>query len=158
MHCPDGKNNNHYPRYHTDVGYGHPPQEINVWVPLTSPVGDQKHGFRMMGLDRTREILDTYNYSFKDFINDAITSKDFNEELDKDSPQVNTKFGESLIFDSRCLHTAEPMKLHTRVSIDIRIISVEDLQNEKFLFQGMGKKKILYKLGQAYDMRSSDTL
>ena len=158
LHCPDAIKSNHYPRYHSDVGYGHPPQEINLWIPLTHPVKNQKHGFRLMGLDRTREILDKYNYNFKRFINDAIMSKDFNEELNKYSPQVDTKFGESLIFDSRCLHTGEALKSHTRVSIDIRIISVDELQSDKFLYQGQGKMKSLYEPGQAYDILSSDIL
>jgi len=38
LHCPDADFSHHYPRYHTDIGYGHPPQEINLWIPLTHPV------------------------------------------------------------------------------------------------------------------------
>ena len=158
LHCPDAIKSNHYPRYHSDVGYGHPPQEINLWIPLTHPVEKQKHGFRVMDLDSTRKILDGYNYNFESFINDAIKSKIFNQEMNKYSPQVDTVFGESFIFDSRCLHSAEPLKRHTRVSIDIRFISIADYQRDKYLYQGQGKLKSLYEPGQAYDILSSDIL
>ena len=35
VHCPKAKNEHHYPRYHNDVFYGHPPEELNIWFSLT---------------------------------------------------------------------------------------------------------------------------
>ena len=138
LHCPDAINSDLFPRYHSDVGYGHPPQEVNFWTPLTDPIEEQMHGFRVMNFNSSRKILCSYNYNFEHFINDAIKSRDFNQEMNKYSPQIDTIFGESLIFDSRCLHTGEALKKHTRVSIDIRFISVVDYQREKYLHQGQG--------------------
>jgi hypothetical protein len=158
LHCPDADFSHHYPRYHTDIGYGHPPQEINLWVPLTYPVEGQKHGFRLMDLTNTRKVLRKYDYHFENLINDAIKSQEFNKDLNQYAPQVDTKFGDTLCFDSRCLHTGEPLVGHTRVSIDIRITPVDDFQREKFIFQGAGKMKMKYQPGQAYDTLSSDML
>ena len=115
LHCPDALNNSHYPRYHSDVGYGHPPQEFNIWVPLKESFKSQRHGFRLMNIENTREILNQFDYRFDSFIKNAIAKKSFNEHLSEYAPQVDTNFGESLIFDSRCLHTGEPLIMHTRV-------------------------------------------
>lgn len=61
-------------------------------------------------------------------------------------------------FDSRCIHTGEPLMNHTRASIDIRIMPVEDYDNLEVEYQGLGRLKILYAPGQAYYPLSSDKL
>jgi hypothetical protein len=158
FHCPDSDGSLHYPRYHCDTAYGHPPQSINLWLPLTSPSGEQQHGFRVMNLDNSRKVLRKYNYDFDSFIHHAINKKEFNQKLNELSPQVETIFGETLVFDSRSIHTGEALTSHTRVSIDVRIIPVESFEREKFLFRGAGKMKSLYAPGHAYNEISSDFL
>jgi len=111
-----------------------------------------------MDLTNTRKVLRQYDYHFESLINDAIKNKEFNKNLNKYAPQVDTKFGRTLCFDSRCLHTGESLVKHTRVSIDIRIIPVDSFQREKFIFQGAGRMKMKYQPGQAYDRLSSDML
>ena len=111
-----------------------------------------------MNIENTREILNQFDYRFDSFIKNAIAKKSFNEHLSEYAPQVDTNFGESLIFDSRCLHTGEPLIMHTRVSMDIRIISVADYDSENFLFQGQGKMQSIYQPGDAYSQLSSDQL
>ncbi len=158
VHCPDGYNAHHYPRYHTDVGYGHPPEEINVWVPLTEPVLPQYHGFRRMGLQDSRALLEKFDFNFFSFIDHAIHDKAFNRSLDALSPQVTTPLGKLLAFDARCIHTVEPLERHTRISMDIRIIPVEDFNALTVEYQGTGRRKVRYTPGHGYYSLSSDKL
>ncbi len=150
IHCPDGENSHHYPRYHTDINYGHPPEEINLWIPLTHPVAPQQHGFRMMSLEQSREVLEPFDYAFAPFIEQAISSREFNTRLNAFSPQVATPLGSIFAFDSRCIHTAEAMVAHTRVSIDIRIMHKADYAASEVRYQGVGRRKIRYVPGEAY--------
>lgn len=158
IHCPGGKNVEHYPRYHTDIGYGHPVQEINLWFNLTEPKGEQQHGFRVMNTKNSLELYRKYNYVFEDFIKDAINSKDFNLDCSKISPQIDTKAGEILVMDSRCNHSGEPLQYHTRISMDIRIISVKDYENLPLIYQGAGRMKILFSPGGCYHKLNSTQL
>jgi hypothetical protein len=158
LHCPESIGSSHYPRYHCDIGYGHPPQEINLWLPLTSPYKEQKHGFRVMNFDNSKKILSKYNYDFNSFITDVIQNKDLNQQFHELAPQVGTIFGETLAFDSRSIHTGEALNFHTRVSIDVRIIPVASFERESYLFRGAGKMKSLYAPGDAYNEISSDFL
>lgn len=158
IHCPGGENSNHYPRYHTDIGYGHPPQEINLWMPLTEPQGEQGHGFRIMSLADSRKILDGFDYDFEPFINKAINDKEYNYYCHQFAPQVKTRFGKFIAFDPRCVHTGEPLEKHTRASIDIRILPVEDYEKMNIEYQGTGRRRILYTPGEGYYNLSSDEL
>lgn len=158
IHCPEGENNHHYPRYHTDINYGHPPEEINLWIPLTEPQPPQQHGFRMMSLEDSQKVLEPFDYAFAPFIEKAVGDKTFNEQLNAVSPQVDTPLGKMFAFDSRCIHTAEPMVAHTRVSIDIRILPLDDYLASPVLYQGVGRRKIRYVPGEAYYSSLSTTL
>jgi hypothetical protein len=158
IHCPGGKNSNHYPRYHTDIGYGHPPQEINIWIPLTPPQGTQRHGFRMASVADSAVILEAFDYDFAPFINRAVNDPDYNRELNALAPEVETPFGQFIAFDSRCIHTGEPLLEHTRASIDVRIIPVADYNAMPVHYQGTGRRKINYVPGEAYYHLPSDQL
>lgn len=158
IHCPEGENNDHYPRYHTDINYGHPPEEINLWIPLTEPQAPQYHGFRRSDVQHTREILDAFDYDFAPFIDRAVNDKEFNRRINEVAPQVTTPFGKISAFDSRCIHTGEPLLNHTRASIDIRIIALEDYESLDIEYQGTGRRQIRYVPGQAYYPLSSDKL
>jgi hypothetical protein len=156
VHCPGGKNANHYPRYHTDIGYGHPPQEINLWIPLTEPQGPQRHGFRRMDVSASRDTLEPFNYDFAPFIEKAVNDKPYNHALNARAPQVATSFGKMHAFDSRCIHTGEPLEEHTRISMDIRIIPVSDFNAMPYEYRGTGRRQMPYIPGKAYFPRSSD--
>ena len=65
VHCPKAKNENHYPRYHNDVFYGHPPEELNVWFSLT----DNKHsGFNVINFDNSKNSH-SFVINLLDYIN-----------------------------------------------------------------------------------------
>lgn len=153
IHCPNAKNANHYPRYHTDVNYGHPPEEINLWIPLTNR--RKSHGFRLMNLEASKRIIQGCNFDFDLLIDNAVNDQLFTEQCDSVAPEVSTEFGEALIFDSRCIHSGVPMLDHSRSSIDIRIIFLDDFQKQKVRYQGVGRRKILYTPGEAYSIKTS---
>jgi hypothetical protein len=158
IHCPNAKNSDHYPRYHTDIQYGHPVQEINLWFALTKPIGEQKHGFPVMNLKDSLDLYSGYGYDFGKLIDDAINSKKFNQNCENLAKQTDTKEGEILVFDSRLCHSGEPLRDHTRVSIDVRIIAVQDYEKMPITYQGMGRRKILFTPGECYHPLSSDQL
>lgn len=158
IHCPGGANANHYPRYHTDVGYGHPPEEINLWMPLTAPVPPQQHGFRLANLADSRAVLERFGFDFAPFIDRAINDKPFNAELDAIAPQVDAPFGTLLAFDSRCIHTGEPLEHHTRASMDVRIVPVADYESIPVEYQGTGRRRVRYAPGAGYHTLTSREL
>ena len=57
---------------------------------------------------------------------DAINKKSFNLLLDDLSNKVESSLSKIYYFNSLCLHTNQPREKDTRVSIDIRINSVDD--------------------------------
>ena len=88
----------------------------------------------------------------------AIENKEFNAECSKSAPEVDTVAGEILILDSRCFHSGEPLLNHTRISMDIRIISVSDYEKLPITYQGAGRMKILFAPGGCYHNLSSTDL
>lgn len=156
IHCPNARNSNHYPRYHSDISYGHPPEEINIWFPLTDYLDG--HSFRIMDVETSRKLLDTFQYDFGAFIQSAIHDKAFSAHCDTLSTDVTTARGRMLAFDSRCIHTGEPMKTHTRISMDIRILPLSQYDKMAVEYQGSGRRKILFAPGHCYHEKDSDHL
>lgn len=156
IHCPNAKNNHHYPRYHSDISYGHPPEEINIWFPLTNLLDG--HSFRAMSVATSREILQPFAYDFDAFIQSAIHDKPFSKSCENQAKSVTTAFGKMMAFDSRCIHSGEPMQTHTRVSMDIRILPLSQYANMKIEYQGSGRRKILFTPGNCYHALHSDQL
>lgn len=155
IHCPKGENSHHYPRYHTDIGYGHPSEEMNIWIPFTRLFKD--HGFRLMNVDNSKKIIESCHYNFNELIKRAIDDHAFTEQCNKLSAPVTTDFGKLLMFDSRCIHTGEPLIWHSRVSMDIRIIPVSRFERLSIEYQGSGRRKILFSPGHCYHELDSDS-
>lgn len=156
IHCPNGENSHHYPRYHTDIGYGHPPEEINIWLPLTPVL--EGHGFRILSLSDSKKTLAHFDYHFDAFIDSAINNKAFSADCDTISHPVTTPFGKLFAFDSRCIHTGEPLKSHTRISIDIRIVPLSQYEKRQVDYQGSGRRKMLFQPGHCYHEKSSNEI
>jgi len=154
IHCPNAENSHHYPRYHSDISYGHPPEEINIWFPLTDLLDG--HGFRTMSVATSRMVLEQFDYDFGTFIHDAIHDKIFSNYCEKKATPVITPFGKMLAFDSRCIHSGEPMKTHTRISMDIRILPLSQYEKMDIEYQGSGRRKILFTPGHCYHAHDSD--
>jgi|SRR5579885_183275 hypothetical protein len=156
IHCPNAENSHHYPRYHSDISYGHPPEEINIWLPLTSVM--EGHSFRTMSVANSRNILEKFDYDFGAFIHSAIHDKEFSNYCESLANPVITEFGRMLAFDSRAIHSGEPMQSHTRVSMDIRILPLSQYEKMDIEYQGSGRRKILFTPGNCYHSQDSDHL
>jgi len=140
VHCPDAKNQHHYPRYHSDCFYGHPPQEINIWFSLT----DNKHsGFYFMDYDNSKKWLEEINDT-ELFINKAINEPDFNKKGDSLCFEVEADTKKIFLFDSLCIHTNQPRIDDSRISIDVRINPVEGFVDG---YVGKGRMKAEFKPG-----------
>ncbi|OGT35013.1 MAG: hypothetical protein A3F11_07345 [Gammaproteobacteria bacterium RIFCSPHIGHO2_12_FULL_37_14] len=156
IHCPNAENNHHYPRYHSDISYGHPPEEINIWFPLTKLLTG--HGFRFIPVNHSQKIIESFNYDFASFIHSAIYDKKFSAHCQRFSQPVTTEYGKLLAFDSRCIHTGEPLTAHTRVSIDIRILPLARYERMRIQYQGQGRRKVIFAPGFCYHELHSDEL
>lgn len=154
LHTPNSPNNNHYPRYHSDIAYGHPPQEINIWIPLTPLHPLEKHGFKITTVKETYLIVEKWGFDLEKFIESSTMNPDTTEQCHQVSRDVETEFGEMLVFDSRCLHTGMPLIHHSRVSMDIRIIPKYKMDNLSLTYQGKGRQKILFIPGEGYHAES----
>jgi len=156
IHCPKGKNNHHYPRYHSDISYGHPPEEINIWLPLTELLDG--HSFQRLSVDASKNILKKFDFDFNTFIHAAIHDANLNRTCESAAQPVKTAFGEMLAFDYRGVHSGETMKLHTRISMDIRILPLSQYKKMNVEYQGSGRRKILFTPGNCYYKYDSDHL
>jgi hypothetical protein len=145
VHCPNAKNSSFFPHYHTDLAVGHSPQEINLWIPLTSPFSG--HGFYLASLEDSKVIADYIDYDLLSLMDDNVFRDQ--EYIKICAPKflpVTVKAGEGLIFDGRCFHTAMPIQSHTRISVDFRIILEKDFANSEYIYQNCGRRKQLLML------------
>jgi hypothetical protein len=156
IHSPNGKNNNHYPRYHSDIGYGHPPEEFNLWLPLTDLLTG--HGFTILPVADSTALLKSYDYDFPTMIEAAIDDKAFSQLCDDLSLPVTTRFGDVLAFDSRSIHSGQPMTIHSRASMDIRILPLSQYEKMDIEYQGSGRRRILFTPGHCYHTKNSDQI
>lgn len=154
IHCPNAINSNHYPRYHSDISYGHPPEEINIWFPLTELLDG--HSFKAMTVESSITALKKFDYDFSAFINSAINDKAFSDYCDTLAKPVDTAFGKLFAFDSRCIHTGDVMKTHSRASMDIRILPLSQYSKMDIEYQGSGRRKVLFEPGYCYHEKDSD--
>ena len=146
FHAPDVKNEFHYPIFHSDpIVYGHPPQEINVWLSLT----ENKHsGFYMVNREDSENWFAEYDFDIDKFKNDASDARDINDEFNKKgfglSKEVESDINCVYLFDSLCIHTNKPRKEETRISIDVRINPVDQFVSG---YIGLGNMKADFKPG-----------
>ena len=141
VHCPNTKNQNHYPRYHTDMQYGHPPEEINLWMSLTK---NNNSGFSVVDIDDSTDWIREYNWDWEEFTKQAIESKAFNDYGDDLSDEVGSSINSIYIFDVQCIHSNQVRTEDSRVSVDFRINPVD-----KFVdgYVGSGRMKAEFKPG-----------
>lgn len=156
VHCPNAVNASLYPRYHTDICYGHPPEEVNIWIPLTKKLDG--HGFSLISLNESNNLMKSFNFDYVEFIDRATYDRVFSKQCQNISHPVETELGSALFFDPRCIHSGEPLKTHTRVSIDLRIITVNNFRKLIVQHQGSGRLRILFEPGACYNQLTSDEI
>jgi len=141
VHCPKAKNEHHYPRYHNDVFYGHPPEELNVWFSLTQ---NKNSGFNVIDFDKSKQWFNECNGDVSGFIDKAISNVEFNKKGDDLSFEVDSDMNNIFIFNSLCIHTNKPRLSDSRVSMDVRINPVSDFVDG---YIGAGRMKAEFKPG-----------
>lgn len=127
-------------RFHTDMMLGHPPKEINVWLSFTKT--SLSNSLRILNFN---DSMKSYDFCMKDFKNLAEKvqyDNDFYKNLKKNSRSLSLNYGEIFLFDSKCLHCTQHNKTKkTRISIDTRIITENDLKSLKRKYVGTGRRR-----------------
>ena len=135
---PDSRRlrNGHAFELHSDTMGGHPFEMLNVWVPLTACSGAA--ALQLAPLEPSLAILRRFHEDphvaaaapgarlrlFYDRIGD---DEAWQSEVVAACRPVEMKPGECLLFDARAMHGgAENVEALTRVSLDFRILAVED--------------------------------
>ena len=144
-----------YPMFHSDVQLGHPPYEINLWIPLNPPSEEEGYGFYVSSLEESAKIFKKYNYDILQINNNKKYISNYLKSISKTQ---NFSYGQTLLFDTRCIHSTIPLKNHTRVSVDVRIIPVDLFHKFNRHYEGTGRRTVIYKPGNAYYKNSIDEL
>lgn len=149
FHFPNQVGYNWKDRYHTDIMLGHPPFEINVWLPFTSSYGSNT--MRLTPLNESLCFLKDCNNNFELFAEKVQYNDSFAEELKNASSALKMKYGEYIFFDPRCLHcTQHNVTTDTRISMDIRIITEKSLCKYSREYRTTGRRKTLFMPGNYF--------
>lgn len=152
FHFPHQKGFLWRPRYHTDIMLGHPPQEVNVWLPLTRSFGT--NSMCIAPLEDSLRILGGEDYDFDAFALRTQTDEAFSRACAAASRPVELEPGQFLMFDPRCLHATQYNDTDaTRISIDFRVIPVAEFDRIKNEYRGTGRRRMLFAPGHYYDAR-----
>lgn len=147
--------------YHSDTMFGHPFEEVNAWLPLTtcrgtsalhcSPLAD--------GIDVLDQFCATFDYSADiyhrnsrpAFVSMLESTPRLREQVERSCVPVETGPGKLVLFDSRCLHaTRENRESDTRVSLDFRIIPLERYERMTRVYRSMGRTKRRFARGDIF--------
>lgn len=129
------KHNGVFLGHHTDGMLGHPPREINVWLPLTRC--SKSSSLQLLDLEASLQILDSFvrqrgltafdyhNVGRQEFFEFLSSDDGSRETLLAESNALDLSPGEFVIFDSRCIHgPSENIEPVSRFSIDLRLLDV----------------------------------
>ena len=140
-----------YPMFHSDIQLGHPPHEINVWLPLSQPSNDEGHGFAISSLDESIAVFEKYDFDLEKMKEDsAATSLELKETAKLEKCEIGTV----LLFDTRKFHSTIPLEKHSRVSLDIRVMVKNEYERAARTYVGTGRKKVKFAPGFAYSETS----
>lgn len=139
--------------YHTDIMLGHPPQEINIWLPLCDTGGS--YNFGLAPLAESLDLYREFDFDLTRFAEARDTDPSLQNRCRDLCAPVSMRLGEMVVFDSRCLHgTIKPTCDYTRISIDCRVVPVEDYDEMETTYRGVGRRKMLFAPGHYFDSRS----
>ncbi len=132
-HFPNEDSKQSYPIFHTDGATGHPPSEINLWMPITN---NKENTFTIMSYRDSLSILEEMNFDYDVLNEKTYTDDDFNNFCLTKSTSIDGKEGicddsSFYVFNSLRLHSTLPPERETRISIDARIIPVENFDRIK---------------------------
>lgn len=158
VHCPGAPNSSFFPHFHTDLALGHPPYEINLWLPLTPKMNG--HGFYLASLDDSKEIANYIDYDLRTLMDESVfRNQDYLELCKAKLSSVEVEAGQGLLFDGRCFHTAMPIQDHTRISVDFRIVLQNDFSQADIIYENRGLRRQLKLVpGDYYHQKNSAEL
>ncbi|NYZ17512.1 hypothetical protein HL658_33640 [Azospirillum sp. RWY-5-1] len=140
------------PRYHTDIMLGHPPQEVNVWIPCTRVFGT--NSMAIAPLDESEAVLRELDHDLEALALRVQTDDAFAARIAAMSRPVVMDPGEFLLFDSRCLHATQKNETDaTRISLDIRVLPVDEWRAMRMIYRGTGRRRMPFDRGHYYDQR-----
>lgn len=143
FHFPDEEGFGEQPIWHADIMIGHPPNEMNVWVPITDAL--EGNSIRIMHRMPSLELMEACQYDFTDF-----NGRYHAECMAKSRPMLLTR-GHYLLFDPRCIHaTQKNVTDKTRVSLDFRVIPVRAFDKLFRGYKGGGRKPQPFSPGGYY--------
>jgi sporadic carbohydrate cluster 2OG-Fe(II) oxygenase len=145
------------PRIHTDIMLGHPPSEVNVWLPFTRAFGT--NSMMIAGLEDSIEILEGLSYDFEKLAWRVQHDEPFWQSCAAKMRPVELQYGQYLLFDPRCLHaTQNNVTDSTRISTDVRIILRRHMEALPIEYRGTGRLRMLFAPGHYYDARPISAL
>jgi len=134
---------------HVDLAIGHPPGEVNLWLPLTSVT--KSNSMSVSNLKKSMLFFKKFDFDF-DYYSKIYNKKIWKMALGILKPYI-AKQGETIVFDSRVMHKSLlNNSKKTRVSLDFRILPT-DLQKIAKMYRGTGYKKQKFQKGHYYDSR-----
>lgn len=157
FHFPNQNGFNWRPRFHTDIMLGHPPQEINIWLPVAGAT--ETASMLIASMQDSIDTLKASNLDFPKFaaavqFDDAVGAR-----CASITRPVEMKYGQALAFDARCLHATQfNTSPWTRISIDFRVIPISDYERMGLTYRGTGRRQMLFKKGHYYSDQSSSQL
>jgi len=149
FHFPHQKGFRWRATFHTDIMLGHPPQEFNIWIPLTKTSGTNS-----MLLTPLRESLLAYktcNFDFEELAEKVQHDADFAKGLKQLAAPIESDLGKFVAFDPRCIHATQHNNTGcTRISIDVRVLSVSAYKNRTRDYRGTGRRRLLFAPGHYF--------
>jgi hypothetical protein len=143
--------------YHTDLMLGHPPQELNVWVPLTDVYG--ANSMCLAPFEDSFNILDGLDFDFDVFAARVQYDEQMAQRCGASARPLELKRGQFVMFDPRCLHATQRNNTpHTRISMDLRVLPLSEWQGMKTQYRGTGRRQMLFAPGHYYDARPSNEI
>jgi len=145
------------PNYHSDVLLGHPPQEINIWLPLSSCWGS--NSLIIAPLSDSLDLLESYGWNLDRYGDELQSNEALQGRCAAIAKPIAMDYGEVLLFDSRCIHLAPKNETDTtRVSLDFRVVPVADFTALPVVYRGTGRTKSVFERGGYYDQRTTAEL
>lgn len=139
------------PIIHSDTMLGHPPQEINLWIPLTKCFGHNAVAYA--DLHDSMAMLRANNFDFTKF---DERPAEIASEIEPRLTYFEGDFGDCLMFDARCLHGTPINDTDTtRVSMDVRVMLKDDYDALEYEYSGTGRRHARFIRGDYYDQRTA---
>ena len=135
---------------HVDLCIGHPPGEINFWLPVTDVL--YNNSLLVSNFEESMIFFGKFGFNFMEY------EKVYNKKILNDANKILKPFisnkGNAIVFDSRVMHkTILNKSQKTRVSLDFRILPLKFEKIAK-MYRGTGYKRQRFTRGKYYNKKS----